>query len=105
MTRRLRRFNDAEPAYIKTQEDWNRYLNFYGVPHDFLCEDQVRLLRLGLPRTLDEWGSLDGMIGPPLKIQTLCGRFAPFPAFRSRLIVSRTSHVASLPGATNTRSG
>jgi hypothetical protein len=105
MTRRLRRFRDAEPAYIKTQKDWNRHCNLYGVPHDFLCEDQVRLLRLGLPRTVDEWGSMDGMIGPPLEIQTLCGRFAPFPAFGSRLIVFRTSRLASLPGATNTHSG
>jgi hypothetical protein len=77
MTRRLRRFGDTDPAYFKTQMDWDRYCNLYGILHDFLCEDQVRLLRLGLPRTVDKYDPMDGLIGPPLKIQVLSGKFAP----------------------------
>lgn len=30
-----------------------RYCDMYGVPRDFLGEDQAQLLRLGLPRTVE----------------------------------------------------
>jgi hypothetical protein len=60
MTRRMRRFDDAAPMYLKTAADWARYCVLYGVPWDFLCEDQVRLLRLGLLR--DRRGQLCGKL-------------------------------------------
>ncbi|KAF1958559.1 hypothetical protein CC80DRAFT_441047, partial [Byssothecium circinans] len=50
MTRRMRQDGDRAPAYITTVEKWERYCAVYGVPWDFLCEDQVRLMRLGLAR-------------------------------------------------------
>ncbi|KAF2691615.1 hypothetical protein K458DRAFT_269862, partial [Lentithecium fluviatile CBS 122367] len=53
MTRRFRRPGDAPPVYLKDWKAWKRYCDLYGVPYDFLCEDQVRLLRLGLPRRED----------------------------------------------------
>ncbi|KAF2254403.1 hypothetical protein BU26DRAFT_537225 [Trematosphaeria pertusa] len=53
MTRRMRRPGDRPPLYMRSQVQWERYCDMYGVPHDFLCEDQIRLLRLGLPRSRD----------------------------------------------------
>ncbi|KAL1611905.1 hypothetical protein SLS60_000127 [Paraconiothyrium brasiliense] len=53
MTRRMRKEGDAEPRWMKTKEGWEKYCDMYGVPYDFLSEDQVRLLRLGLPRRED----------------------------------------------------
>lgn len=55
MTRRMRREGDTAPPYLKTWTQWDRYCGMYGVPRDFLCEDQIRLLRLGLPRCSDGW--------------------------------------------------
>ena len=48
-TRRMRRGNDPPPLYIKDWDHWARYCGIYGIPHDFLNEDQVRLMRVGLP--------------------------------------------------------
>lgn len=62
-TRRMRRPDDTDPPYIKDLADWTRYCDLYGVPHDFLCEDQVRLLRLGLLRDSD--GQICGKILSP----------------------------------------
>lgn len=59
MTRRMRLPDDPPAPHIKTSRDWERYCDMYGIPHDFLCEDQVRLLRLGLPRAGN--GALLGM--------------------------------------------
>ncbi|KAJ4357438.1 uncharacterized protein N0V89_002013 [Didymosphaeria variabile] len=53
MTRRMRKEGDREPLWMKTQAQWERYCDMYGIPYDFLCEDQIRLLRLGLPRSND----------------------------------------------------
>jgi hypothetical protein len=57
-TRRMRRKDDAAPPYIKDWEHWKRVCELRGVPEDFLCEKQVELMRLGLPR--DEEGMLCG---------------------------------------------
>ncbi|CAN9293441.1 unnamed protein product [Alternaria alternata] len=50
-TRRMRQQGDRPPIYIETWDHWDRYCELYGVPLDFLSEDQVGLMRLGLPRT------------------------------------------------------
>lgn len=52
-TRRMRRSDDPPPQYIKDWEHWIRYCNMHGIPDDFLCEEQIRLMRLGLPRAAD----------------------------------------------------
>jgi hypothetical protein len=49
-TRRMRRDGDPPPMYIKTWKHWYNVCDQRGVPHDFLCVDQVELMRLGLPR-------------------------------------------------------
>ncbi|KAF2032222.1 hypothetical protein EK21DRAFT_61407 [Setomelanomma holmii] len=49
-TRRMRRPEDPEPSYIKTWEHWERVCELRGVPRDVLCEEHVRLMRLGVPR-------------------------------------------------------
>ncbi|KAF1834149.1 hypothetical protein BDW02DRAFT_569291 [Decorospora gaudefroyi] len=49
-TRRMRREDDAPPYYIKSWEHWERYCEMYGIPQDFLCKEQVELIRVGLPR-------------------------------------------------------
>ena len=53
-TRRMRRAGDPEPAYIKTWAHWRRVCALYGVPEDFLCEEQVLFMREGLERGRDE---------------------------------------------------
>ena len=58
-TRRMR-CGSSQPPFIKTWDHWRHYCNLYGVPYDFLCEEQVELMRLGLPR--DEAGSVCGML-------------------------------------------
>jgi hypothetical protein len=52
-TRRMRRGSDLLPQYIKSWDHWARYCDIYGIPHDFLSEEQVRLMRTGLPRAAD----------------------------------------------------
>jgi hypothetical protein len=49
-TRRMRRPDDAAPVFIKTWEAWYRVCELRGVPSNFLSEEQVELMRLGLPR-------------------------------------------------------
>ena len=57
-TRRMRRYEDSPPTYIKNWDHWRQYCDLYGVPYDYLCEEQVKLMRMGLPR--DNNGSLCG---------------------------------------------
>jgi hypothetical protein len=52
-TRRMRRRSDPPPQYIKDRYHWVRYCDMYGIPHDFLSQEQVRLMRMGLPRDAD----------------------------------------------------
>ncbi|RMZ72257.1 hypothetical protein GMOD_00007269 [Pyrenophora seminiperda CCB06] len=49
-TRRMRRSGDQEPIYIKDWGQWRRYCDIYGVPYDFLCEEQIAFMHLGTPR-------------------------------------------------------
>jgi hypothetical protein len=49
-TRRMRRDDDAPPPYIKDWDHWRLYCDMYGIPYDFLCEEQVNFMRMGLPR-------------------------------------------------------
>lgn len=49
MTRRLRKGHDEGARWMRTNGDWERYCDLYGVPYDFLNEDQVRLMKMGLP--------------------------------------------------------
>jgi hypothetical protein len=58
-TRRMRRAEDDPPFYIKTWDQWYRVCDLRGVPRDFLCKEQVELMRLGLPRNGE--GNLCGM--------------------------------------------
>ena len=53
-TRRMRRADDLPPLYIKTWDHWRRYCDMYGIPHDFLSEVQIELIRLGLPRDRED---------------------------------------------------
>ena len=48
MTRSMRQCGDAPAPYIKSWDHWYRYCEMYGVPFDFLCEEQITLMRLGL---------------------------------------------------------
>lgn len=50
MTRRMRQYGDAPAPYIKSWDHWYRYCDMYGVPIDFLCEEQITLMRLGLSK-------------------------------------------------------
>ncbi|KAH6538279.1 hypothetical protein HBI81_056180 [Parastagonospora nodorum] len=49
-TRRMRRAGDMPPAYITTWKHWNRVCDSAGVPRDWLNEEYVELMKLGLPR-------------------------------------------------------
>jgi hypothetical protein len=49
-TRRMRRPSDAEPVYVKTWAQWERVCDLRGVPRDYLSEEQVGLMRMGLAR-------------------------------------------------------
>ncbi|KAH8710091.1 hypothetical protein GQ44DRAFT_714614 [Phaeosphaeriaceae sp. PMI808] len=49
-TRRMRRPGDPSAMYPQTWDQWNRLCDMSGVPRDLLCEDQVKLIRLGLHR-------------------------------------------------------
>ncbi|KAF2643028.1 hypothetical protein P280DRAFT_394422 [Massarina eburnea CBS 473.64] len=83
MTRRMRRVGDAAPTWIKTGEAWERYCEMYGVPWDFLCEEQVKLMRLGLCR--DEHGN----ICPP---PTWPSYPEPLPAAQGHYILGPATH-------------
>ncbi|KAF2738409.1 hypothetical protein EJ04DRAFT_549905 [Polyplosphaeria fusca] len=50
LTRRMRRLDDPPPIFIKTKTHWEQYCRMYGVPENFLCEEQVQLIRMGLPK-------------------------------------------------------
>lgn len=50
-TRRMRCATDPPSFYVRDWEHWSRICDMYGVPHDFLCKEQIELMRLGLPRT------------------------------------------------------
>jgi hypothetical protein len=49
-TRRMRKPDDPEPMYVKSWEDWERVCGLRGVPRDYLCREQVGLMRMGLGR-------------------------------------------------------
>ena len=49
-TRRMRRESDPPASYIKSWDHWRHVCDMYGIPQDFLCEQQVEQLRLGLTR-------------------------------------------------------
>ena len=57
-TRRMRRADDPPPEFIKTWAHWKYYCTLYNIPADFLSEEMVSLMRLGLERT--ETGDLCG---------------------------------------------
>jgi hypothetical protein len=95
-TRRARTANDAPPYFIKTWAHWLRYCTLYGIPHDLLCEDHLRLLWLGLLR--DERGELCGT-HPPLHNTTKRDHTAnkhsttiPPPLPRAPTTISRPLH-------------
>jgi hypothetical protein len=67
-TRRMRRPEDPAPNHIKTWDHWYRVCDLRGIPHDFLCEEQITLLRLGLPR--DAKGRLIGESCFPLPLRS-----------------------------------
>jgi hypothetical protein len=62
-TRRMRRPYDPLPRYIKTWDDWSRICAMYGIPEDFLSEQMVEFMRLGLSRSYD--GTLLGKFTAP----------------------------------------
>ncbi|EDU50101.1 hypothetical protein PtrSN002B_011364 [Pyrenophora tritici-repentis] len=79
-TRRMRRSGDRQPLYIKDWSQWRRYCDMYGVPYDFLCEEQIELMRLGLPKNAD--GEITSPPISPLypEPQPLgCGRYILHP--------------------------
>jgi hypothetical protein len=89
-TRRMRRPEDSAPLYIQTWEHWYHVCNLRGIPHDFLCEEQVKLLRLGLPR------NAHGM---------LTGQFASIFLLTKHIYnPNSTSKLPSLPRAAAPRS-
>ncbi|CAE7206375.1 hypothetical protein P3342_011407 [Pyrenophora teres f. teres] len=75
-TRRMRRAGDRNPLYIKDWGQWRRYCDMYGVPYDFLCKEQIGLMRLGLSRNVE--GEITSPPSYPLypEPQPLgCGRY------------------------------
>jgi hypothetical protein len=54
----MRQDGDQPPFYIKDWNHWARYCAINGIPKDFLNEDMIKFMRLGLPRAFD--GSLVG---------------------------------------------
>lgn len=59
-TRRMRRAGERLSSYIRDDNRWKSYCKQFGVPEDFLCAEQIELMRLGLPKSID--GTLCGMI-------------------------------------------
>jgi hypothetical protein len=57
-TRRMRHTSDPPASYIRTWQHWSRVCDLRGIPRDFLCEKQIELMRLGLPR--DTAGTIVG---------------------------------------------
>lgn len=49
-TGRMRHPEDPFPSYIKTWDQCHGLCALRGIPQDFLCEEQIRLVRLRLPR-------------------------------------------------------
>lgn len=49
-TRRMRRPSDPAPRYIKTWLHWHQYCKLYSIPVDFLSEEHVKVLQMGLVR-------------------------------------------------------
>jgi hypothetical protein len=86
-TRRMRQQGDRPPIYIETWDHWDRYCELYGVPLDFLSEDQVGLMRLGLPRT--EKGAL-------------CGNMIAIRRYESTTLTECSSAVVSTLSGTTT---
>jgi hypothetical protein len=50
-TRRMRTTCDPPAQYIVSWDHWMRYCNLYGIPYNFLCGEQVQLMRMGLSRS------------------------------------------------------
>jgi hypothetical protein len=55
----MREPGDPEPVYVKSWEEWERVCDLRGVPRDYLCEGQVRLIRVGLKK--NDMGNIAGM--------------------------------------------
>ncbi|KAI8937691.1 hypothetical protein NX059_005392 [Plenodomus lindquistii] len=87
-TRRIRREGDPPPYFIKSWDSWARYCGMYGVPLNFLCEEHVELLRLGLPR--DETGAVCSPPHYPLYPE-------PQPLGRGRYILDPSTYRTHLP--------
>ncbi|KAJ4374198.1 hypothetical protein N0V83_002939 [Neocucurbitaria cava] len=86
--RRMRQEDDPPPLYVKTWDHWRRYCDMYGIPHDFLCEGQIELMRLGLPR--DQQGDICATLSHPLYPE-------PQPPGRGRYILDPKTYVTHLP--------
>ncbi|PSN63217.1 hypothetical protein BS50DRAFT_500528 [Corynespora cassiicola Philippines] len=88
MTRRMRTEADGSPLFIKTWEQWGHYCELYGVPADFLCEEQVQLMRLGLCR--DAGGELSVPPTFPLYPE-------PQPQAMGRYLLDTRTYLTHLP--------
>ncbi|KAH7402691.1 hypothetical protein BKA66DRAFT_390198, partial [Pyrenochaeta sp. MPI-SDFR-AT-0127] len=87
-TRRMRRNDDLPPTYIKSWDHWRWYCGVYGIPDDFLCEEQIRLMSLGLPR--DQSGSLCAPPAHPLYPE-------PRPLGHGSYILDPFTYISHLP--------
>ncbi|KAF2132411.1 hypothetical protein P153DRAFT_429552 [Dothidotthia symphoricarpi CBS 119687] len=104
-TRRMRRTTDPPPAYVRDWEHWYRVCDLYGIPHDFLCEEQVELMRFGLPRT-KEGGLCRQFFHKGLTFSQMLTNIAPpmYPLYpepqpknQGRYILTPSSYKTHLP--------
>jgi hypothetical protein len=54
MTRRARMDSDPPAHYLSDWDEWANYCYLHDVPADFLCEDHVRVMRLGLEKSMSK---------------------------------------------------
>ncbi|KAF3032261.1 hypothetical protein E8E12_004053, partial [Didymella heteroderae] len=97
-TRRMRRPSDPPPRNIKGWDHWVRYCDIYGIPYDFLNEEQVRIMRIGLPRIAD--GPICAPPQYPLYPEpSACGSCVLAPTACSARLPRKFQQVASVGGA------
>ncbi|KAF1841672.1 uncharacterized protein K460DRAFT_409130 [Cucurbitaria berberidis CBS 394.84] len=87
-TRRMREADDSPPFYIQSWDHWERHCARYGIPQDFLSEQQIELMRLGLPR--DEGGKICAPPVHPLYPE-------PQPLGQGRYILDPSIYATHLP--------
>jgi len=98
-TRRMRSEGDPPALFIQSWDAWNRYRALRGIPREFLSEEQITLMRLGLPRNAA--GQLCRMRSPQPRASRDREVYTdqPSSAISSALPGASASGLGSLPSA------